>query len=289
MSHVETGKEHAEFSPTLFVLINISLSIAIGFILWLALPASVFLVQWKTSLWKFIVVFLSMSMFNCFLEYVFHRYVLHKPAVRFLSRFYKSHTKHHALTHIGKRRLPSGREIPYVIEVVSNNFPMTKPEQRESAFFPWYSLIVFYVVITPVIIPLQIIMPTMPWLSVGGLAILSSLTLYEFVHAVEHWDPERLDYFLEHPKFGDFFRKAYSFHLRHHAVIDCNESISGFFTLPIADWVFGTFILPETLYVDGGEWNKKDFIRPVPCKSIAWLDKLADEIVLKHRQEEVKV
>jgi hemolysin III len=282
MSKNVEGEEHPEFSPMLFVLNNSFISLAIGFILWLSLPHSLWMVQWETSLWKFIVVFFSMSMFNCFMEYFFHRYVLHKPVARFLSYFYRSHTKHHNLTRIGKRRTPSGREILYVVE---NHYPMTKPEQRESAFFPSYSLIVFAIVITPVLITMQLIMPTLPWMSGGYLAILSSLTLYEFVHAIEHWDPKRWDYLLEHPKFGPFFRKVYSFHLRHHAVIDCNEAISGWFTLPIADWIFGTFILPKTLYIDGGEWEEKDFISPVPCLPIRWLDQWTEKIVRNYRAQ----
>ena len=75
----------------------------------------------------------------------------------------------------------------------------------------------------------------------------------------------------------------YSFHLRHHAVIDCNEGISGFFTLPVFDWVFGTFILPKTLFADGTEWQVGEFKSPRPYAFIRWCDARADAIVKNRR------
>jgi hemolysin III len=77
---------------------------------------------------------------------------------------------------------------------------------------------------------------------------------------------------------------VYSFHLRHHAVIDCNEAISGFFTLPVFDWLFGTFILPKTLYVDGSEWTASEFKSPRPCALIRWCDARSDAFVQSRRQ-----
>ena len=66
----------------------------------------------------------------------------------------------------------------------------------------------------------------------------------------------------EHRDWGAFWRAAYSFHLRHHAVIDCNESISGFFCLPLADWAFGTCLMPRTIYSDGEEWTPAGIQEP---------------------------
>lgn len=285
MSNVDKSREHKDFSYTLFAMTNLVLSSLIVLTFAIVLPRSVWNTQWQAPFWKLVVVFVSMKMFNCFLEYVFHRYVLHKPVAAFLSYFYKSHTKHHSLTRIGKRRTPSGKEIPYVFEI-ENSYPITKPEQAEASFFPWYSLVVFSVVISPLLVLLQWVFPTYPWFVGGNLALLASLVLYEFVHAFEHWPNEWWDAKIEHPKWGSFWRKVYSFHLRHHAVIDCNEAISGFFTLPIGDWVFGTMIMPTTLYVDGGEWEEKDFVSPKPVRFIAWLDKVTQELVEKRRLKE---
>jgi hemolysin III len=273
-------EEH--FSLPLF-LFTIAVSFAaLAGLLWLIAPASVWQSQVSTTFGRFAIAFLAISLFNCFVEYVFHRYVLHKPVVGFLSRFYRQHTLHHSLTRIGRRRTPGGREVPFV----ENVYPVTEPEQGEASFFPWYTLAVFAAIVTPLLAVLHWIAPGLPWFLGGYSALAFSLTLYEVFHAIEHWAFERWAPLIEHKTFGWFWRKVYSFHLRHHAVIDCNEAISGFFTLPVADWVFGTFLLPKSLYVDGSEWKAEEFVSPRPYAFIRWLDRKTDELVQKRREQE---
>jgi hemolysin III len=279
---VESHGVEEHFSLPLFLFtIAVSL-VGLAGLLWLVAPASVWQAQVATTLGRFAVVFLAISMFNCFVEYVFHRYVLHKPVVGFLSRFYRQHTLHHSLTRIGRRRTPGGREVPFV----ENVYPVTEPEQGEASFFPWYTLAVFAGVTTPLLALGHWVAPSLPWFFGGYAAIAFSLTLYEVFHAIEHWAFERWAPLIEHPRMGWFWRKVYSFHLRHHAVIDCNEAISGFFTLPVFDWVFGTFILPKSLYVDGSEWKQEEFVSPRPYAFIRWLDRKSDELVVKRREQE---
>ena len=64
-----------------------------------------------------------------------------------------------------------------------------------------------------------------------------------------------------------------------------NEAISGFFTLPVADWVFGTCVFPGILYRHG-ELNaaEKEFLSPHPIFLIRWLDRLTDSVVKVRRQ-----
>ena len=88
------------------------------------------------------------------------------------------------------------------------------------------------------------------------------------------------------PIWGRFWRPVYSFHLRHHAVIDCNESVSGFFGLPVADWVFGTCKIPRTIYADGEEWKPENFVAPRPRRFIEWLDAHANRVVESRRARE---
>jgi hemolysin III len=76
---------------------------------------------------------------------------------------------------------------------------------------------------------------------------------------------------------------AYAFHLRHHAVIDCNESISGFFGLPLGDWVFGTCVIPQTVYAEGEEWTPDKFRSPRPRWIIRRLDEWANRVVQRRR------
>ncbi len=264
--------------PLFFATIAGSLALLVG-LLWLAAPKSVWLAQTGTTAGKFIVAFLVMHLFACFVEFFFHRYVLHKPVVPFLSKFYRQHTLHHNLTRIGRKRTANGREMP----VVENIFPMTTPEQGEASFFPWFTLLAFGIIVSPILAILQWLMPAMPWFLAGFVAMAFSMTLYEVFHAIEHWPFEKWAVLIEQKRTGAFWRKVYSFHLRHHAVIDCNEAISGFFTLPIADFVFGTWIFPKSLYTDGGEWEASEFVSPKPYKFIRWCDQASDEIVRNRR------
>jgi hemolysin III len=226
-----------------------------------------------------VAAFLLLSLVNCFVEYVFHRYVLHKPAVPFLSRFYRQHTLHHALTRIGRRPAKDGRSLL----IIENKYPILENEQHEASFFPWYTMVVFAAIYTPFLALLQLSMPSFPWFFSGLAALASSLTLYEVVHAIEHWSLDFWVPLIENPVWGRFWRRAYSFHLRHHAVIDSNESISGFFCLPLADWAFGTCIMPSTIYVDGDEPIPTEFESPHPIWPIRMLDRAADGAVQSAR------
>jgi hemolysin III len=281
MSDATTPRAHAEEQlslPLFFFTVLVSL-LGFGALLYLAAPAAVWRAQLTAAAWQFAAAFLLLKLLNCFVEYFFHRYVLHKPVVPFLSRFYRQHTLHHNLTRIGRKRTPGGREVPYV----ENIYPMTEPEQNEASFFPWYTLAVFGLIFTPLLALLQWLAPSFPWFFAGYAAMATSLVFYEVFHAIEHWPFEKWAVLIEHPRWGRFWRKVYSFHLRHHAVIDCNEAISGFFTLPVADLVFGTWIFPKTLYTDGGEWEASEFKSPEPCRFIKWCDRESDALIRQRR------
>jgi hemolysin III len=270
-----------KFSLPLFLFtVAVSLAGLIG-LLWLLAPKSVWAAQVAFPVGPFIGAFLAVHLLTCGFEYFFHRYVLHKPVVGFLSRFYKQHTLHHNLTRIGRRRTPGGREVPFI----ENVYPVTTPEQGEASFFPWYTLIAFAAFLSPAFALMQWLMPTWPWFFAGFGALAFALALYEIFHAIEHWSFERWGPLIEGKNFGWFWRKVYSFHLRHHAVIDCNEAISGFFTLPVFDWVFGTFILPKSLFTHGSEWNPSEFVSPRPYAFIRWCDARADAIVKNRRAQ----
>ncbi len=278
-SHAD-DHEHEKFSPVLFlttVLVSLGGLVALVYLIG---PRHVWIEQISASPLRYLVPFFAIMLFDCFVEWVFHRYVLHKPVVPLLSRFYKQHTLHHNLTRIGKRRTTAGHSVPFV----ENIFPITEAHQGEASFFPWYTLAIFGLIVTPLLILGQWLLPAFPWFFGGYSALASSLIIYEVFHAIEHWPFEKWEPLIEHPRYGMIWRKVYSFHLRHHAVIDCNEAISGFLTLPVADWVFGTFILPETLYADGDEWQPGHFHSPRPRAVVRWLDRTTDSIVKRRRQ-----
>ena len=282
MSQPSAPRAHVEekFSLPLF-LFTVAISLAgLAGLLWLLAPAAVWQAQVGTTFGRFAGAFLVFTLFNCFVEFFFHRYVLHKPVIPLLSRLYRQHTLHHNLTRIARRRTPGGRDVPYV----ENIYPITTKEQGEASFFPWFTLVGFAVFVTPLLVVLQWLAPSFPWFFAGYGAITASLCLYETFHAIEHWSFETWAPLIEHPRLGWFWRKVYSFHLRHHAVIDCNEAISGFFTLPVADWTFGTFILPKSLYMDGTEWQADEFTSPQPCAFTRWCDRTSDAMVKSRRQ-----
>jgi hemolysin III len=281
MANIPLHKEHDDhpaFSVPLFIATLVLSEALLLAVLKLAFP-SLWQAQLTGTLGKAFVAFLAISMVNCFIEYVFHRYVLHKPAIPFLRHFYRQHTLHHALTRIARKPTKDGRGLMFI----ENKYPILEEDQHEASFFPWYTLIVFACILAPLLALLQSVLPAFPWFFSGFAALASSLAIYEIVHAIEHWSLERWEPMINSKRWGFFWRPAYSFHLRHHAVIDCNESISGFFCLPLADWAFGTCLMPKSIYADGQEWTASEFESPKPVWFIRMLDQAAETSVQKHR------
>lgn len=269
------------FSLPLFILtVGLTLGALAAGLRWLA--PELWSQQFAAPLWKGIVAFLGLSLAISFFEYFFHRYVLHTPAVPWLSYFYRQHTLHHALTRVARKTSRDGQGILYI----ENKFPIVEDHQHEAAFFPWYSMAVFAAVLSPLFVGLQLLWPSFPWFLAGFAALASSLSLYEILHAINHWPLERWEPLITHPRWGRFWQPIYGFHLRHHAVIDCNESISGFFGLPVADWVLGTCVVPKTVYADGEAWSEEKFRRPRPRAVIRWLDTWAESAVRRHRRRQ---
>ena len=230
----------------------------------------------------FVVVFLGMHLFIAFFEWFFHRYVLHGVTVWWLRRFARGHRHHHSLTPIRLRSLGPGSG-----RIVLNEYPITREEQYPDSDFPAYALIAFWVLFTPLLAGLQVLLPTQPILLGGYTAIAWSMTLYEILHAIDHWPYEWWKRATEHPRFGAFWRRLYGFHLMHHANIGCNEAISGFFGLPVPDWCFGTYHQPKALLLDGRLATASDFSIQAPRDFVTridrWARKRESEIV--RRQE----
>ena len=262
------------FSLSLFIVTVLATLAGLAAALWSLFPA-VWAEQLRAGAGKACAAFFAVSLLNCFTEFFFHRYLLHTPAIFLVRRLYRQHTLHHALTRIARKPTRDGRGILFI----ENKFPIVDPEQGEASFFPWYSLAVFAAVLSPLLALLQWLSPSWPWFFSGYAALAVSLSLYEILHAVDHWPFERWEGLITHRRWGRFWRAAYGFHLRHHAVIDCNESISGFFGLPLADWAFGTCVIPKTIYADGEEWAPEKFVSPRPRWFIRRLDRWAARLV----------
>jgi hemolysin III len=217
-----------------------------------------------------VVVFVSFHLFLSFFEWFFHRYVLHFITMSLLSKFARDHRQHHRLTGIRLRPVPGESH-----RVILNEYPITQPKQFESSSFPFYTLSAFWVLFTPLLLGLQWAWPTAPVILGGYAAIAWSMMLYELLHAINHWPYEWWQRAIEHPRFGAFWKLVYGFHLMHHSNVGCNEAISGFFALPVADWCFGTYHQTKDLLLEGRRATAEDFTVRPPSRLVRRIDRWA--------------
>jgi len=267
-----------KLSLPLFVIVN-TLTLA-GFLFLVALVApTVWQNQVSTSWWSLTLTFLIVHLVNAFAEFFFHRYMLHAPIVPGMARLYRQHDLiHHRITEIGLNM--TNRQAP----TVRNHYPIVEEHQHEASFFPWYSFMGFAAFATPFFALAQWLIPTVPIFLGGYLAIAWSMFLYEIWHMIEHWPYESWwKPRMKNPRWGWFWKKAYLFHVRHHADTKCNEAISGFFTLPVADWVFGTHVKAHISYEHGTPGKPEDFKPPKPRRMIVLLDKFATSAIQTYR------
>lgn len=261
--------EHKKFSIFWFSVQVVAQLAALMLILRFAAPA-VWERQFASGWLPIVTVFLAMHLFMCFFEWAFHRYVLHSVTAKWLATFAQSHRNHHGLTSIRLHPAAPGSD-----RYVLNEYPITGEEQYEDSAFPAYALAAFWLIFSPLLIGLQWLLPAQPILIGGYAAITFSMALYEILHAIEHLPYDWWKRATEHPTFGGMWRKIYGFHHMHHANVSCNEAISGFFGLPIADWVFGTYHQPKELLLEGRVATAKDFAVPTPPPLVRWLDNWA--------------
>jgi hemolysin III len=256
------AKKHEKFAVLPFIYHN-TLTLLIIFAGIKLLAPEVWQKQLEVSWQMFAVTFVCIHLAAAFVEFFFHRYVLHMVVIPFFAHFYQQHNLHHDLTHINREGM-----------FVSNEFPITQEPQYEASFFPWWTLLAFSAMLTPFFIVIYILFPTIPIFIAGYTALLFSMVLYELFHAAWHWPLETWKRLFATQYFGGFWRTVYTFHLRHHADVRCNESVSGFFGIPLPDLLFNTYIKAGTLYPHKQMVDAKEFEPPKPVFFIRWLDKL---------------
>jgi len=232
------------------------------------LAPSIWEQQIGAGLLAFLATFLAAHLFMAFVEWFFHRYVLHSVASSWLRRFAERHRNHHALTRIQLKTAEVGEG-----RIVLNRYPIVEKEQFEDSAFPAYALVAFWAIFTPALIALQQLLPHAPIYLAGYSAIAWSTVSYEVFHAIEHRPYEWWKHATEHPRFGSLWRKIYGFHHFHHANVNVNEAISGFFGLPIADWVFRTYHQPPDLLLEGRIASAKEFAVRSPWGFVTRLDR----------------
>jgi hemolysin III len=109
------------FSLPLF-LFTVGVTVVGLLVLLRLLAPGVWAAQFLAEPWLLLPAFAAVSLGLCFVEFFFHRYVLHLPAIPGLSRLYRQHTLHHALTRIGRRPGRGGRTVL----CVENKFPIVE-------------------------------------------------------------------------------------------------------------------------------------------------------------------
>lgn len=269
------------FSIARFSLL-VALQLALLFLGIRLLSPKLWATQLAAGALAFVLVFLAMHLFISFFEWFFHRYVLHSITMWWLKRFATGHRHHHSLTSIRLRPASDGSD-----RFVLNEYPILVEEQYPDSDFPVYALVAFWLLFTPLLVAVQLLAPRWPILLAGYAAITWSMTLYEILHAIDHWPYEWWQKATEHARFGRFWRLLYGFHLMHHANVGCNEAISGFFGLPVPDWCFGTYHQPKELLLEGRLATARDFAIESPRRFVRWLDRWARrrETGIVHRAE----
>ena len=230
--------------------------------------------QVSSGIWAVVFTGLFCSLLLCFAEYFFHRYLLHIETVRFLRVFCTSHLAHHKLTAIG---------FDDAKKTVRSAYPICDVAHDDQATFPPWGLIPAFAAFTPFFAPFAFSFPRIPILIGGYAAIAIALFLYETIHVAHHlpydawWKPK-----VHTRTFGRVWRAAYGFHQAHHANHRCNLNVAGFFGIPVADLVFGTYRQPDKLLLDGAPATKEDArkLTPQPRWPVAWFDR----VVLKRRR-----
>ncbi len=232
--------------------------------------------QWSWGPGGVVLTTLAFNLLFCFGEYLFHRYLLHANSISFLGRLSFSHLAHHKLTNI---KIPADRVV--------SAYPINDLEHDRFATFPPYALLAFMAFLTPFLSVAAFSFPQVPVLLGGYTAIAIAHLLYETIHVAHHtpYDPfwkTRID----SPVFGTLWRKLYGFHQAHHANYKCNMNIAGFYGLPVADLVLGTYEQPAVLLIDGAPATKEMAARLT--KAPNWPISMMDNALLKRRRRMVR-
>ena len=223
----------------------------------------------SSGVWAILLTGLICSLVVCFGEYFFHRYLLHLETVRFLRSLTTSHLTHHKLTSIW---------FNDATKRTHSKYPICSVAQDDQATFPPHALIPMFAAFTPFFAPIAFSFPEIPILISGYTSIAIALFLYETLHVMHHqpyetWWKKRLNNRIV----GKLWRKVYGFHQGHHANYRCNLNVAGFFGIPVADLMFGTYKQPSIVLLDGTLATKEvaRSLTPQPYWLVAWLDRVS--------------
>lgn len=213
-----------------------------------------------------VTTLLVCSLVCCFVEYFFHRYVLHIESLPLLGHMCSSHRAHHKLTSI---------QFDERTGTVRSAYPITGIAHGDKSTFPPWALVALFATVTPLLLAVTLASPGVPILISGYASVAIAHFLYELIHAVHHEPVEAWQPRLDCRTFGRAWTWLYGFHQAHHANYRCNMNVAGFYGIPVGDLVLGTYRRPEPLLLDGAIATKAAARRLIttPRWPISWLDR----------------
>ena len=195
---------------------------------------------------SFVWTFLISHLVFCFGEYFFHCDILHSAPIKSLKSFFEKHTLHHSLTSISWEKDANSELLK-----IKSEYAIEDLSQDVSSTFPIWALAVILSAATPVFTFFSWLFPQVPIFLGGYSALTLTYFLYEGLHTVHHQSNAWWLAKINQKFFGKFWRVRYLFHGCHHANMRCNLNIAGFFGIPVADLILGTYRMPKILLMSG--------------------------------------
>ncbi|MDO8495412.1 MAG: hypothetical protein Q7S32_02710 [bacterium] len=204
--------------------------------------------QWSASWFVLIPLFLLIVISTCFIEWFVHRDILHTVVYSFFRDIYRRHGRHHGFTLIYLEKINSN------LTRIKSLYTIKEHRQNESVSFPDYMLLAFFAAYTIPLILLQVIFSGLPILLTGYAAVACSYACYEVFHPLEHkpnewWEKRKNNPIARLLRW--YLWPIQRFHEYHHLYPQYNMAIAGFFGMPLADIVLGTYKMPPQSLYDG--------------------------------------
>ena len=171
-----------------------------------------------------LVTFVTIPFYGSIIEWVLHKYMMHRPWFGFRYPF-----ERHALTH-------------HRIFKADHTYALVHEEDKRTIPMAWWNG------------PTLVVLGTIPFAAIGALIVhfysrwsamlgmtvgaFVGLAIYYAIYEIIHWRMHLPD----HRRIEEwwFFRRLNAHHLLHHAHMSKNFNV----VFPFADWLFGTLITP---------------------------------------------
>jgi hypothetical protein len=197
----------ADYSPTRHIRTTLAIGATIlTFGVWLALKA-------RPVDWLLLPVFWAIA--NV-IEWLFHRYPMHRPLPPRL--LYRNHAQLHHLA------------------FTEQSMPITEARELGLVMMPWYTMLGLFVLVSPLMIAAGLAFGPGP-AGVFLIAAVGYFLTYELLHALYHLPVETLK--RSGLRGNWLFTRLQAHHTRHHA-LKRMAHVNFNVTFPLTDWLMGT-------------------------------------------------